>query len=71
MRTTTKTNTTTTPGAMLLSARAVAAMCGVSVSTVRRWKARGLPYVRLGGTVRFERQVVEQLVAAGRCTEAA
>ena len=56
----------------LMSARGVGRHCDVSVSTVYRWMRRGwLPYVRLGGAVRFERAAVEQFVAAGRCTEAA
>jgi excisionase family DNA binding protein len=53
-----------------MSTRAVGRYCAVSVSTVHRWQKRGwLPFVRLGATVRFERDAVEQFVARGRCTE--
>jgi excisionase family DNA binding protein len=72
MQTTTATHTApaTLTEPALMSTRAVGRYCAVSVSTVHRWQKRGwLPFVRLGATVRFERDAVEQFVARGRCTE--
>jgi excisionase family DNA binding protein len=69
-KTATQTPIATSTEPALMSARAVGRHCSVSVSTVYRWQRRGwLPFVRLGATVRFEREAVEQLVARGRCTE--
>lgn len=69
-KTATQTPIATSTDPPLMSARAVGRHCSVSVSTVYRWQRRGwLPFVRLGATVRFEREAVEQLVARGRCTE--
>lgn len=55
----------------LIDRKELAKMFGVSEPTVRRWQARGLPYVRLGVKVFFfEQDVVNWMGALRRVEEA-
>lgn len=45
-----------------------AAMLGLSVKTLRRWRWEGreLPYVKLGGAVRYDLADIDAYIVAGR-----
>jgi excisionase family DNA binding protein len=48
----------------LLREREVAAMLCVTTRTCAEWRAQGkIPYLKIGGTVRFRRESIEKLIA--------
>jgi excisionase family DNA binding protein len=50
----------------LLTVAEVAKFMSVSVSTIRKWCAEGqIPHGRLAGTIRFEREQLQEWVDAG------
>jgi excisionase family DNA binding protein len=53
----------------------VAAMFGVTIHAVRKWRSKGLiPYMRIGKTVRFDRNEVDRFYVNhrhGPCVDAA
>jgi excisionase family DNA binding protein len=53
----------------LLSEREVAKRLGIAVATVRRWRWSGrppLPFVRIGGSIRYELDDIEEFIRRGR-----
>lgn len=52
----------------LVDEHEAAALLGLSVKTLRRWRwaGRELPFVKLGGSVRYDLADIDAYVAAGR-----
>lgn len=62
------TTDTPTDGAPLLTPRQVAELLHVTPRTLEDWRCRRgveLPFVKLGGVVRYRRADVERLIEAG------
>jgi len=54
----------------LLTVRELADICRVHESTVRTWIRDGaVPYVRIGGSIRFDPDVIAGLVKTGGGTQ--
>ncbi len=52
----------------LLTAEQVAAMTGLSLDTLAQWRSqkRGIPYLKIGRSVRYDQKDVQQYLAGCR-----
>lgn len=56
----------------LLTAGEVASVLNVAVKTIRQWVyRRRIPYIKINGAVRFDRQAIDQWIQAGSRGESA
>lgn len=48
----------------LLDANQVAEMLGIKTKTLAEWRRlnKGIPYIKIGGRVRYDREVVNQFI---------